>query len=39
MHMSGGDGAGVLSGGFFEGTLSQVIEKSGQAVAGLEEQL
>ena len=36
--MGCGDGLGVLGGGFLQGSLGQVIEESGQAVAGLEEQ-
>ena len=37
--MGGGDGPGVLRGGFLQGSLGQVIQESGQAVASLEEQL
>ena len=32
------DGSGVLRGGFFQGSLGQVIEETGQAVAGAQEQ-
>jgi hypothetical protein len=39
LHVGGGDGSGVLRGGFLQGSLGQVIQESGQAVASLEEQL
>ena len=33
LHVGGGDGPGVLRGGFLQGSLGQVIQESGQAVA------
>ena len=39
LHVRGGDGAGALGGGFFQGALRQVIEQPRQAVASLEQQL
>ena len=36
--MGRGDGPGILCGRFLQGSLGQVIEEPGQAVAGLEQQ-
>ncbi len=37
LHVRGRYRAGVLCGGFFQGSLGQVVEESRQAVAGLQE--
>jgi hypothetical protein len=37
LHVFSGDGAGVLSGGFFQGALGQMVEQARQSMAGLHE--
>ena len=39
LHMSGGDGAGVLAGSFLQGPLGQMVQEPGQTMASLHEQL
>lgn len=39
LHVGAGNRAGVLAGGLFHRSLSQMVENSGQALGGLHEQL